>query len=162
MRMILYSLVFIIFAYGEIPENKEIKVLDFKNLEPRLHFNNDTTYIINFWATWCIPCRKELPDFEQVNSEYRDKNVKVLLVSLDFIEDIEKSLLPFIDKYNLQSEILVLDDVNSNHWIPRVDPGWNGNIPATLIYNKNYREFFPHLLTYDDLDSLLNLNIIRL
>ncbi|MBN2611161.1 MAG: TlpA family protein disulfide reductase [Bacteroidales bacterium] len=162
MRLLFPVLIFIFLAFNKVTDIKEIRVLDYKNLEPRLHLYNDTTYIVNFWATWCIPCRKELPDFEKVNSLYKDKKVKVLLVSLDFPEDTEKVLLPFVEKYNLQSEIVLLDDVNSNYWIPRVDTEWNGNIPATLIYNKNYREFFPQLLTYDDLDSILNLNMIKL
>lgn len=139
-----------------------ILVLDFKQLEFRLSNYNDTTYIINFWATWCIPCRKELPDFERINADYLDERVKVLLVSLDFPNDIDKSLIPFIYKYNIKSEVVVLDDVNSNYWISQVDSSWNGNIPATLIYNRNYRDFFSHLLTYENLDSILKTNIIKL
>ncbi len=135
-----------------------ISILNFDEFEPHLHYTNDTTYIINFWATWCIPCRKEIPDFEKISSQYSGDNVKVLLVSLDMSENLGKTLIPFIEKYNLKSEVLVLDDPNSNTWINKVDPSWSGTIPATLIYNRQYREFFPYPLTYEKLNSIVKLN----
>jgi thiol-disulfide isomerase/thioredoxin len=138
-----------------------IQVLDFNELEPRLHQYNDTTYVMNFWATWCIPCRKELPDFEKINAEYKDKPVKVLLVNLDFPDDLNRILIPFINKYNISSEVVVLDDPNSNYWINQVDSTWNGNIPATLIYNKNYREFIAGVVNYNELDSILTIKTIK-
>jgi thiol-disulfide isomerase/thioredoxin len=136
------------------------QVLDFKEFEPRLHQNNDTTYVINFWATWCVPCRKEMPDFERINVEYKDKKVKVLLVNLDFPDNLGKSLVPFVRQNNIQSEIVVLDDPDSNFWINRINSSWNGNIPATLIYNSHYREFFAGMMHYELLDSILKHNII--
>jgi len=139
----------------------EIQVLNFKEFEPRLHQYNDTTYIINFWATWCIPCRKELPDFEKINTGYQEKNVKVLLVNLDFPDDLNQSLIPFIQKYDIHSEIVVLDDPDSNFWINQVDSTWNGNIPATLIYNKKYREFIAGIVDYEVLNSILKLKTIK-
>ena len=56
---------------------------------------NDTTYVINFWSTWCAPCVKELPYFEQVNQKYTNRKVKVILVSLDFPKQLETKLKPF-------------------------------------------------------------------
>lgn len=134
-----------------------IHVLNFKEFEPRLHINNDTTYVINFWATWCIPCRRELPDFEKIDSAYQSEKVKILLVNLDFPDAIRKSLVPFIKKNNIRSEVIVLDDPNSNYWINQVDSSWNGNIPATLIYNKknNFREFYATMMNYEELNSIL-------
>ena len=149
---------FVLFIVVKGSQNN-IEVVDFKKLEPRLHKSNDTTYIVNFWATWCIPCRKELPDFEKIGQDYSDKKVKILLVSLDFPGEIQKSLLPFLQKSNIKSEVVLLDDTNSNYWISRVDPDWNGNIPATLIYNKTYREFFAQMLSYDQINSILTSKI---
>ncbi len=135
------------------------QVLDFKEFESRLYQDNDTTYIINFWATWCVPCRKELPDFERIGAEYQDNKVKVLLVNLDFPDNLDKTLIPFVQQNNIQSEIVVLDDPDSNFWINRIDSSWNGNIPATLIYNDHYREFFTGMMKYELLDSILKQNI---
>ncbi len=65
--------------------DQEVPKLTFDEIEPLLHKQNDTVYVINFWATWCKPCIKELPDFEKLNQAFKDDKVKVYLVSLDFL-----------------------------------------------------------------------------
>lgn len=134
---------------------EKIPVLDFEALAPLLHQKNDTTYIVNFWATWCAPCVKELPAFEKINEEYFTKKVKVLLVSLDFPNQLETRLIPFIKKHNIRSEVVFLDDGNANEWIPKVNKKWSGSIPATLIYNKNSRDFHEGIYTYEELEEKL-------
>ncbi len=160
MSLILFILMVLSGITNTTETTSGIPVLDFNKLEPRLHKTNDTTYIVNFWATWCIPCRRELPDFEKINEAYRNKKIKLLLVSLDLPDNLENSLIPFIQKNNIKAEVVLLDDPNSNYWINKVDSDWEGNIPATLIYNKNYREFFAQSLSYNKIDSILNSKII--
>ena len=116
-----------------------VEVMNFSELEPLLHRNDDFTYVINFWATWCAPCVKELPYFEEALSAYKGDNVKVILVSLDFPNHLEDKLIPFIEKRGLKSEIILLDDPAENTWIPAIDESWSGALPATLIYNKQNR-----------------------
>lgn len=106
----------------------------FDSLEPIFNFENDTTYVINFWATWCKPCIKELPYFEEIDSTYRDQKLKVVLVSLDFPKQIESQLVPFVEKEQLQSKVVVLLDGKYNDWIDKVSKEWSGAIPATYIY----------------------------
>ncbi|MFT5167540.1 MAG: thiol-disulfide isomerase/thioredoxin, partial [Saprospiraceae bacterium] len=65
---------------------------NFEALVPLFEKQNDTTYVINFWATWCKPCVAELPYFEELHNRYKGKKVKVLLISLDFPNQIEKKL----------------------------------------------------------------------
>jgi len=131
------------------------RVLSFDDFEPHLHFMNDTTYLVNFWASWCTPCVEELPAFERISEEYSDTKLKVVLVSLDFPRQIESRLVPFIDKNKIQSEVLVLDDPDANKWINKVDPAWSGSIPATLIYNGKDRTFHEGSYTYEDLKQIV-------
>jgi len=118
-----------------------------------LNKDDDKTYVVNFWATWCAPCVKELPYFERVNQEYKDKNVEVLLVSLDFPKKKESKLIPFIEKRNILSEVVLLDDVNEQFWIADISEKWSGAIPATLIYNKDKREFYEKSFTEEELQK---------
>lgn len=132
-----------------------IPVYDFKGFEPLLHINNDTTYVVNFWATWCKPCVAELPYFEQLNEQYKNQKVKVLLVSLDFSTQIEKKLNPFLERKQLKSEVVVLDDPDANGWIDKVDPKWSGAIPATVIYQGDKRAFYEESFEhYEDLEKV--------
>ncbi|MDX1407529.1 MAG: TlpA disulfide reductase family protein, partial [Saprospiraceae bacterium] len=76
-------------------ENDEIDVVDFKGLQKYLDQYGDKTLVINFWATWCVPCVKELPYFEKATDYYTDEDVEVILVSLDFSRQIDTRLKPF-------------------------------------------------------------------
>lgn len=113
----------------------------FDAFEHWLHLDNDTTYVINFWATWCKPCVEELPYFEQLHEQFKDQKVKVVLVSLDFKRDIERKLLPFIATKQLKSAVVVLADSRYNDWIEKVSTQWDGAIPVTLMYKGGKREF---------------------
>ncbi|QOD61872.1 TlpA family protein disulfide reductase [Polaribacter haliotis] len=137
-----------------VQENKTtVKSYSYNELKPLLEKNDDKIYVINFWATWCGPCVKELPSFEKLGKEYANKNVEVILVSLDFPKQVDKKLIPFIQKKNLQSEVILLDDINEDVWIKAIDKNWSGAIPATLIYNKNKRMFYEQSFEYDTLEK---------
>ncbi|WP_452223614.1 TlpA disulfide reductase family protein [Lacinutrix chionoecetis] len=134
----------------------ELEVYDFEGLEPLLNKQDDNVYVVNFWATWCAPCVKELPYFETLNQEYQSKNVKVILVSLDFPKQYETKLKPFIKDKNLKSKIVVLNDVDANSWVPKVSEDWTGAIPATVIYNKNKRSFYEKSFNLQELKAEVN------
>ncbi len=140
----------------EATQISSVKTYTYNELKPLLEKNDDKTYIINFWATWCAPCVKELPYFEKINKNYSDKNIEILLVSLDFPKQVEKKLIPFINKRKLKSEVVLLDDVNEDLWIKAIHKNWSGAIPATLIYNKNKRKFYEQSFDYNKLETELN------
>lgn len=136
--------------------NISVNSYTFSGLEHFLKKDNDTTYVVNFWATWCVPCVEELPHFEKLNANYKDKKVKVLLVSTDFPKMAESKLLPFIKNNNLKSEVVLLNDPDANSWINKVDPTWSGAIPATVIYKKEKRQFYEKAFTYEELEAEVN------
>lgn len=124
----------------------------FEAIEPLFQQKNDTTYVINFWATWCKPCVEELPYFEDLHENYSDQKVRVILVSLDFPRQIESKVVPFVAKRELQSDVVVLAETNSSNYIDKIDPNWSGAIPVTIIYNANDREFISQ--QFDDYQEL--------
>ena len=131
----------------------ELEVYDYAGFETFLNKKDNKVYVINFWATWCAPCVKELPYFEKLNSEYKNKNVEVILVSLDFPHLYDKKLKPFIKDKKLSSKVIALDDVDMNTWIPKVDESWSGSIPATIIYKNDNRKFYEQSFTYEELEK---------
>lgn len=132
--------------------NKNIPVYNFNELEPLLYNSENKIRIVNFWAMWCGPCVKELPYFQ----DFANKNpkIEVLLVSLDFPEDIETKLKPFLKKNNIQEKVLLLDDSDANTWINKIDPNWSGAIPFTLIFNNQKRLFFER--PFENLEDIEN------
>ncbi len=133
----------------------KIPSLNYKELEPLLNKKNDSIYVVNFWATWCRPCIKEIPAFEKINAEYKTKKVNVILVSLDFPEHLEKKLIPFVEKRNIKSEVVLFNDSDANSWIPKVNENWSGAIPATIIYSNSERKFYERSFTYEELETEL-------
>ncbi|MEM7086103.1 MAG: TlpA disulfide reductase family protein [Bacteroidota bacterium] len=117
-----------------------------------LQQEDDKIYVLNFWATWCKPCIKELPAFERLNAQYKDQNVEVVLVSLDFPQKLESAVVPFVNKKELKSKVILLDDDDSNRWIPLVDETWSGAIPVTLMVKNGERKFYERPFTFEELE----------
>lgn len=93
--------------------------------------NNSSIQIYNFWATWCAPCIRELPQFDSLNKSFG--NVDVTLISMDDVDLIENKVKPFIRKKNIISSVALLDETDLNETIEGIDKSWSGAIPATLI-----------------------------
>jgi len=125
-------------------------LIKMNKLEERIHRGGDTTYVVNFWATWCAPCIKELPEFEKLNKVYK-RNLKVILVSLDFKSELEQSVLPFVRRKKLKSEVWLLDEDDQQKLIDRIDAGWSGALPATLFIKGSKRHFFERSFTLPEL-----------
>ena len=134
------------------PDTLSIQVLNYDQLKPLLHIDNDTTYLVNFWATWCAPCVQELPYFVALDSIHQGAPFKLILVSLDFKKDYLRKLEPFVVERGLEEYVVVLEDNRSNYWIDDIDSSWSGAIPATLVYKGGQRAFFER--TFHHMDEL--------
>ena len=143
-------LVFVLFPI--LLSAQTVPTLHYTELKPLLNQKGDDLYVVNFWATWCAPCIKELPYFEALNQR---EDVEVLLVSLDFPKHKESRLLPFFKKNKLQSKLVLLDDADENYWINDIHPNWSGALPATLIYTKKQRGFYEQSFTKEELFNLV-------
>lgn len=112
--------------------------------------------VVNFWATWCAPCVKELPYFEKLNQN--DKNVKVILVSMDFDLDPNPAKVNrFVERKKILSKVVILAEENPNDWIDKIDKTWSGALPSTLVINptNGKRKFVQGELKEGDLEKLV-------
>jgi thiol-disulfide isomerase/thioredoxin len=139
---------FLIFAQSNA---QSVKSIDSDALKALTYTMNDTTYVVNFWATWCSPCVKEIGYFEELHRQSESAYVKVILVSLDFPNQIDRRVIPFLKEKEITADVLLMTDLDYNSWIDQIDPSWSGAIPATLIYNKGTRIFLEQELTRDEL-----------
>ncbi len=123
----------------------------------RINNNSDTIYVVNFWATWCKPCVQELPAFIEFAEKHKDEKIKVLLVTLDFKEELNKKVNPFLVKNKITTECVLLDEVNGNDFIDKIYKGWTGAIPATLFTfsNKQKLLFLEKKLNLEQLEEHL-------
>jgi thiol-disulfide isomerase/thioredoxin len=148
------ALMFTLFAFAQ---NKPA-VYKIDDLLRRIHNKSDTIYVVNFWATWCKPCVQELPDFENFTRQNKPALAKVLLVSLDFKEDMNTKLIPFLQNTGYTSEVVLLDEVNGEIFINKVHKSWSGVIPVTYFTTKNKKKevFIQSKVNLDTLNTTMN------
>jgi len=131
MKKISFSMLFVLFAL--VASGQTIEVVKFPRLRQVINAPGDEIRVVNFWATWCKPCVEELGYFEALPGQLEGREVKVVLVSLDFAEEVDKKVKKFVDKKGLKSQVMLLDETDQHSFIDFVSPEWSGAIPATLI-----------------------------
>jgi len=134
---------------------QHVEIIKWKRFEALLQRNNDTLYVYHFWASWCVPCVTEIPNFIGVAEQYRDRQVKVVLVSLDFIESYKQSLIPYLNKHAIKQNVLLLDEPDYNSWIDKIASTWEGDIPATLFIKGPKKLFMAKSFTKEALASTI-------
>jgi len=138
-------------AYAQSGDLKIIKVPELERIMSQSEGNK--IKVINFWATWCKPCIKELPYF--VNAQSQFPNVEFIYLSIDFSENAAKAE-KFAQKKKLNpSGLYLIDDVDYNSWIDKVSPEWSGAIPATLIMKNGEKYFYEKEFHAGELEELI-------
>ena len=111
--------------------------LDAKGLAAAVAARSGRVVLVNFWATWCVPCREEFPDLARLEKAYRGKGLAVLGVSIDSAKD-----LPAIDKFlaKVQPDFpnyRKASGGDDQDFIESVDKNWGGELPFTVLYGKD-------------------------
>ncbi len=150
-----HLLVYALVLSATIANGQQAALIKLKDLQ-KVMAATDRVQVINFWATWCAPCIKELPQFEKLNET--NQKVKVTLVSMDYDLDPDPAKVNrFVSKKGLKSEVVILTEKDPNSWIDKIEKSWNGSIPATLIINAKTgkRKFIEKELHEGDLDKMI-------
>lgn len=124
---------------------KKIKITDLQTTIRQ----SKTPLIINFWATYCIPCLEELPYFQQQVKAHAKDSVQLLLVSLDMADEYPSGIRSFAKKRKITAPIVWLDETNADYFCPKVDEKWSGAIPASLFVNNanGHRQLYEEQLS---------------
>ncbi|WMN12837.1 TlpA disulfide reductase family protein [Marivirga salinae] len=135
-------------------QSGELKIIDIPELEEiMLQSEGEKLKVINFWATWCKPCIKELPYFVSAQSQFPE--VEIIYMSIDFSENADR-VEKFAQKKKLNpSGIYLIDDVDYNAWIDKVSPEWSGAIPATLVMKDGKKYFYEKEFHEGELEELI-------
>lgn len=161
MRYFRFIVLAIFFWSSSAKAQDLITFRNFEELNTYIQKNNEKPLVINFWATWCAPCVKELPYFEELHQ--KNQNIKIVTVSLDFDKQVESKLKPFLKKKNYSFVATYMADKNFNNWISKVDENWSGSIPATWIINENKGIFVEQeFASYEELNQFVNESLIKI
>lgn len=157
MKKIIFLVFFSLVLVGASSAQEEAKVVRLPDLMKVIESPGSGVKVINFWATWCGPCVKELPMFEKVNKDRKD--VEVTLVSMDMVIDPNPAKVhKFIARKKLASKVLILDETDQNAYIDAIDKQWSGALPATIVINSKTgkRKFVGQELKEGELEKLID------
>jgi thiol-disulfide isomerase/thioredoxin len=104
---------------------------------------NGKPLLVNFWATWCGPCREEFPDLVKIDAEYRGR-IDFFTVSLDFVEELNTGVPKFLSEMNAEMPTYLLTSADENTLISSIAKQWNGALPFTILYNEKGEVTYLH------------------
>ena len=127
-----------------VAETIIVKDVDQAGLTALLKRDNGRPLLVNFWATWCEPCRDEFPDLIKIDSEYRPLGLDFITVSLDDFSEIKTEVPKFLKQMGANMPAYLLNVADPEPSIKAVDPNWGGALPATVLYDKHGKIVFKH------------------
>jgi len=142
----------------KVIEVRPTEVVQFEDFAHKVSRSPEDLLIVNFWATWCVPCVEEIPHFISVYEEKsKESNLGIMFVSLDHVGNLS-SVEEFSEKTRLPGTLLLLDDVKRfNEWIPKVHSSWDGTLPATGFYKRGRMvEFRAEPLSEEELEEIVD------
>jgi thiol-disulfide isomerase/thioredoxin len=127
-------------------ESGDVREIDLDGLKKLLQRdpNDKRPLLLNFWATWCDPCREEFPDLVKLDTDYKGKSLNFIAISLDDITDIKSEVPRFLDQMKATMPVVLLNVKDPEPAIKIVDSTWDGQLPATFLYDHDGKVVFKH------------------
>jgi len=124
----------------------EVRQIDLEGLKKLLQpgAKDPRPLLVNFWATWCDPCREEFPDLVKIDEDYRARNLNFVTVSLDDVSEIATEVPKFLKEMKVTMPTVLLNVPDPEPAIKAVDAAWTGQLPATFLYDKEGKVVFRH------------------
>jgi thiol-disulfide isomerase/thioredoxin len=119
-------------AHGQLPP---IKTAAASEILADIRSSTAAVTVVNFWATWCAPCRDEFPVLLRVGREFGPKDVRMMFVSTDYAENVPEAR-QFLARQGISATTYVRSG-NDTDFINTFYKEWSGGLPATIIYGPN-------------------------
>ena len=118
---------------AKLPDIDTITTADVHHL---IEQNNGKVTLVNVWATWCDPCKKEIPSLLKLKNTYRQKGFDLILVSADDIELAKTKVPRTLRQFEIDFQTYIKHDSTDEAFIMGMSPDWNGALPTSFLYDK--------------------------
>ena len=122
-----------------------VSPIDTEALKGLLTQQREHPLLVNFWATFCDPCRDEFPDLVKIDKDYRPRSLEFVTVSLDDFSDIKTGVPKFLDSMKAKMPAYLLNVSDPEPAINLLDPRWQGDLPATFLFNEKGEVVYKHI-----------------
>lgn len=126
------------------PEVREIDLAALLKILQRPPDRDARPILVNFWATWCEPCRDEFPDLVRIKADYEKRNLDFITVSLDDPAEIKTSVPDFLREMRAAMPAYLLNVIEPQTVVDAIDPEWGGGLPATFLFDASGKIVFKH------------------
>ncbi len=120
-----------------LPGAPVIQKVDHRKILEMVNQNHGNVTLVNVWATWCDPCREEMPNLVKLRNNYRDRGVEVIIISADDIDKADSLVPSTLKKLGVDFQTYIDQDSTDDAFINGMDPQWSGALPTTFIYNSD-------------------------
>lgn len=127
---------FFLLLYTTVSSSQIVTPLTEIGLDSLVSNRDGNILVLNIWATWCEPCKEEFPDLIKLSSEYKNKKVQIVTISVDYPDEVNEKIIPFLDSYHVPLLTFVADFPSQDSLINTLNPEWSGAVPATFIFDE--------------------------
>ena len=122
-----------------------VAAIDTEALKGLITQPRERPLLVNFWATFCDPCRDEFPDLVKIDKDYRPQSIEFVTVSLDDFGEIKTSVPQFLVSMKATMPAYLLNVTDPEPAINFIDRRWQGDLPATYLYNEKGEVVYKHI-----------------
>jgi thiol-disulfide isomerase/thioredoxin len=138
---------------AELLNPKTVEAISADEFRQLIAYHRGNVILVNFWATWCAPCIKEIPEIVRLQEKYKERGLRVIAVSMDEPEELEANVRPFVAKRFPGFVSYLCKESDHDKFASVVDPTWaeilptnflidrDGKLKVTLTGGKSYEEF---------------------
>ena len=120
------------------------RAVNAEEMQALLKRDGSRPLLVNYWATWCDPCRDEFPELVRIDKDYRAKGLDFIAITLDDLADINTAVPKFLRAMNARMPVYLLNVADPEPTINSIDPRWGGALPATFLYDNNGQVVYKH------------------
>ena len=120
------------------------QAINAEEIQALLKRNGNRPLLVNYWATWCDPCRDEFPDLVKIDKDYRSKGLDFIAITLDDLADINTAVPKFLRTMNARMPVYLLNVADPEPTINSIDSRWGGALPATFLYDNQGQVVYKH------------------
>jgi thiol-disulfide isomerase/thioredoxin len=126
-----------LYGGGNSHADAPILTVDAAGVKQLVSTSRGRVMVLNFWATWCAPCREEFPDLLKLRKTMAPRGLDLYFISIDDPRDTVSTLRAFLRRQGVDFPTYIKKKGNDEGFINAIDPEWSGALPATFIYARS-------------------------